>query len=62
MADSTIIVALLAAVASAISICLQKFRFVYDHHPDGVYELVIAFEREQTEQNTQDEPQHPHTI
>ncbi len=60
MADSTIVVALLAAVASAISICLQKFRFVYDHHPDGVYELVIAFEREQTEQGTQDVSQHSH--
>ncbi len=60
MADRTIVVALLATVASAITICLQNFRFVSDHHPDGVYELVIAFEREQTEQGTQDLSQHPH--
>ncbi len=44
MADSGILVAIIASVISAITICLHKFRFVYDHHSDGVYELVIAFE------------------
>ena len=57
MIDRGITVALIASMASAITICLHKFRFVYDHHPDGVYELVIAFEREQSDQ---EEITHPH--
>ncbi len=59
MADSTIVIALLAAITSAISICLQKCRFVYDHHPNGVYELVIAFEQSHDDDN-EDIAHHPH--
>jgi hypothetical protein len=49
MIDSGILVALIASLASVVTMFLQKCTFVYDHHPDGVYDLVIAFEREQSD-------------
>ncbi len=63
MADSRIIVAIIAAVVSAITICLQKCRFLYDHHSDGGYELVIGFDRGVSGQPSglnSNESQHPH--
>jgi hypothetical protein len=49
MIDSAILVALIASLASVVTVFLQKCTFVYDQHPDGIYELVIAFEREQSD-------------
>ena len=51
MMDTGVIVAIVAAITGAIIICLQKCRFLYNHHSDGLYELVIGFERETTEQS-----------
>ena len=49
MIDSGILVARIASLASVVTVFLPNCTFVYDHHPDGVYELVIPFEREQSD-------------
>jgi hypothetical protein len=59
MLDSGIFVARIASMASVVTVFLQKCTFVYDHHPDGVYELVIAFEREQSD-NEDEHSHHSH--
>ncbi len=55
MADSGILVAIIAAIVSAITVCLNKCRFLYEHHPEGTYDLTIGFDRQ-----TSNESQHPH--
>ncbi len=45
MVDSGILVAIVAAIMGAITICLQKCRFLYELHAEGGYELVIGFDR-----------------
>jgi hypothetical protein len=59
MLDSGIFVARIASMASVVTVFLQKCTFVYDHHPDGVYELVIAFERELSD-NEDEHSHHSH--
>jgi hypothetical protein len=46
MVESGILVAIVAAITGAISVCLQKCRFLYEHHPEGTYELTIGFDRQ----------------
>ena len=46
MVESGILVAIVAAITGAISVCLQKCRFLYEHHTEGGYELVIGFDRQ----------------
>ncbi len=66
MVDSGILVAIVAAITGAITICLQKCRFLYDHHSDGGYELVIGFDRGVggqplgNDSNQSEISQHPH--
>ncbi len=55
MADSGIIVAIIAAIVSAITVWLDKCRFLYEHHPEGTYDLTIGFDRQ-----TSNESQHTH--
>jgi len=45
MLDTGVIVAIVTTVVGAITICLQQFRFRYNHQPDGLFEMVIAFDR-----------------
>jgi hypothetical protein len=61
MADSGIIVAIIASITGAITLLINRCRFLYDHHPDSTYELVIAFDRQTSDQSVQSEiSQHPH--
>ncbi len=66
MADSGIIVAIIAAIVSAITVCLNKCRFLYEHHPEGAYDLTIGFDRGVSDQplgngsNQSEISQHPH--
>jgi hypothetical protein len=61
MADSGIRVAIIASITGAITLLLNRCRFLYDHHPDSTYELIIAFERTTSEQSQVSEiSQHPH--
>jgi hypothetical protein len=46
MLDTGVIVAIVTTVVGAITICLQQFKFRYNHQPDGLYELVIGFDRQ----------------
>jgi hypothetical protein len=46
MVESGILVAIVAAITGAITVCLQKCRFLYEHHPEGTYELTIGFDRQ----------------
>jgi len=45
MVESGILVAIVAAITGAITVCLQKCRFLYEHHPEGGYDLTIGFDR-----------------
>ena len=45
MVESGILVAIVAAITGAITVCLQKCRFLYEHHAEGTYELTIGFDR-----------------
>ena len=55
MVESGIVVAIAAAIAGAITICLHKCRF---HHPEGGYELTVGFDRQTS--NQFEISQHPH--
>ncbi len=58
MVDSGILVAIVAAITGAITVCLQKCRFLYEHHPEGTYELTIGFDRQTS--NDSGVSQHTH--
>ncbi len=58
MVESGILVALVAAITGAITICLQKCRFLYEHHPEGTYDLTIGFDRQVSNESVVS--QHPH--
>ena len=58
MVDSGILVAIVAAITGAITVCLQKCRFLYEHHPEGTYDLTIGFDR--LTSNQSEISQHPH--
>ena len=45
MLDTGVIVGIVTAVVGVVTICLQKIRFRYNHQPDGLFEMVIAFDR-----------------
>ena len=52
MVESGIMVAIVAAITGAITVCLQKCRFLYEHHAEGTYELTIGFERQESNEST----------
>ena len=54
MVESGIIVAIIAAITGAITICLNKCKFLYNRHSDGNYDLILGFEREVTGQSHTD--------
>jgi len=58
MVDSGILVAIVAAITGAITVCLQKCRFLYEHHAEGTYELTIGFDRQTS--NESQISQHTH--
>ncbi len=60
MVDSGILVAIAAAITGAITVCLQKCRFLYEHHPEGTYDLTIGFDRGASGPPDSNESQHPH--
>jgi len=58
MVDSGILVAIVAAITGAITVCLQKCRFLYEHHPEGTYDLSIGFAREPSKESETTEHTH----
>ena len=45
MIDTAIVVAVVTAVVGVVTICLQKLKIRFNHHPEGTYDLIIGFDR-----------------
>ena len=58
MVERGILVAIVAAITGAITVCLQKCRFLCEHHPEGTYELTIAFDRQTSNESAISERTH----